>query len=220
MEDLGNLARYEILVVEDDKDLRRILSFNLKSNGFRVREAENGKVALEMVRERIPDCIVLDVMMPVMDGLETCKRLKSIDRTKNVPIIFLSAKGETEDKIKGMKFDADDYMVKPFDFKELLARIYLHISKNKSKLCEAEREKEKGSKEIIVQISEAISKPLRELRSRFIKLMDGVKGDPELEHVVRECEEQRKKINETLIDFQRQLDPFFEPENEEESVEV
>jgi len=220
MDEFNNICKYDILVVEDDRDLRRILSFNLKASGFNVREAENGKVALEKIKEKRPDCIILDVMMPVMDGLETCKRIKSVDRTKDIPIVFLSAKGETEDKIKGMKFDADDYMVKPFDFKELLARIYLHISKKNTKRCDVERERERSSKEMVVMMSEAMAAPVRELREKLIQLMEGVEGHPELEHLVKECEEQRRRINDVIIEYQKKVNPYIELCEEETEVEV
>ena len=215
MEELANLGRYDILVVEDDKDLRRIISFNLKASGFSVRQAENGKVALEKVHEKKPDCIILDVMMPVMDGLEVCKRLKSLDSTRDIPVIFLSARGATEDKIRGMKFDADDYMVKPFDFKELLARIYLHISKQNVKKHDVESEKDRSVRDTIVQMSEELSEPVKDLRDGLIELMDKVNGYPELEHIVRSCEEHRRMINDIMLKYNRMVDPFFSVDDED-----
>ena len=133
-----SLGVKNVLVAEDDKDLRRLLQFDLESGGFKVRLAENGKVALDMIRAKKPDCIILDVMMPVMDGFEACKRLKSINSTRDIPIIFLTARGATEDKVKAMGFEADDYMIKPFDFKELIARINLQISKKEMKSYDVE----------------------------------------------------------------------------------
>jgi DNA-binding response OmpR family regulator len=215
-----NLGKYDILIAEDDKDLRRILAFNLESHGFSVRQAENGRVALDRVREKRPDCIILDVMMPEMDGLEVCKRLKSLDSTKDIPIVILSARSAVEEKVQGLQLDADDYMAKPFDFNELLARVYLHISKRNVKSVDLERAEAKVSRSVVIKMSESISSPMKKLRENLIELMDQVRGHPELEHLVRTCEEQRRIVNEVFIQFHKEVDPFFELSHDEEETTV
>lgn len=109
-----------ILVVEDEIDIKDMLIFNLKREGYITDDAENGLRCLEMVRKKKPDLILLDVMMPEMDGLTTCKELS---RICDVPIIFLTAKGEELDRVVGLELGAEDYVVKPFSIRELMLRI-------------------------------------------------------------------------------------------------
>jgi DNA-binding response OmpR family regulator len=109
-----------ILVVEDDPTLRRILCDNLVFEGYRVEAVSDGKSALAHVRASVPDLVILDLTLPDVDGLELCPVLR---QTGKVPIIILSARGQKVDKLRGLKLGADDYITKPFDLQELLARI-------------------------------------------------------------------------------------------------
>ncbi|MBU8922543.1 MAG: response regulator [Bacteroidales bacterium] len=215
-----SLGVKNILVAEDDKDLRRLLQFDLESGGFKVSLAENGKVALDMIRENKPDCIILDVMMPVMDGFEACKRLKSINSTRDIPIIFLTARGATEDKVKAMGFEADDYMIKPFDFKELIARINLQISKKEMKSYDVEHASEKALKEVSERMSDKLAIPLDIIRRELLTLMEKSDGDLAAIESVRRCESSRRQIREVLADMQREINPFFDLEPEEEVVKL
>jgi DNA-binding response OmpR family regulator len=213
-------GKYDILVAEDDKDLNRIIKFNLESHGFSVRQAEDGKEALEKVQEKKPDCLVLDVMMPEMDGFEVCKRLKSVNSTKDIPVIFLTARGSTEDKVKGMGLDPEDYMVKPFDFTELLARIVLHISKGCAKKDDLERAERKINREVVTDLSACLTEPLDKLREELLLLMKKVKGNSKLEEIVQRCEKHRQELRNIYIEHQRKVDPFFEPDPEPETVSI
>lgn len=112
-----------LLVVEDEQDLLEVLRFSLSREGFSVRTAENGEDAIRMVRQKRPDLIVLDLMLPTIDGLSVCRALRSNDQTRDVPILMLTAKGEESDIVKGLEAGADDYVTKPFSPKVLLARI-------------------------------------------------------------------------------------------------
>lgn len=112
-----------ILVVEDEEDIVRLISFHLEKEGYLVKSAAGGAEALDLVRERLPDLIVLDIMLPELDGLEVCRRLRSSEKTAAVPILILSARKEEFDKVLGLELGADDYMVKPFSVRELVARI-------------------------------------------------------------------------------------------------
>ncbi len=114
---------YKILVVDDEKHIVKIVEFNLKKKGYDVFIANNGLEALEQVEKNKPDLILLDVMMPEMDGLEVCKRLKNDDRYKDIPIIMLTAKGQEIDRDTGIKFGANMYITKPFSPKLLLGQI-------------------------------------------------------------------------------------------------
>jgi DNA-binding response OmpR family regulator len=109
-----------VLVVDDEKRIQNFLLAKLKVSGYEVCTASTGAEALDLVRERDPDLVVLDVMMPRMDGFETLKKLRSFS---SVPVIILSARGANEDKIKGLGLGADDYLAKPFNPNELVARI-------------------------------------------------------------------------------------------------
>jgi DNA-binding response OmpR family regulator len=109
-----------ILVVDDDAPSVKMISFLLREEGYEVVSADNGSAALELVEREPPDLVILDVMMPHMDGFEVCRRIR---QKMDVPIIFLSAKGETADKVSGLQLGADDYLAKPFEPAELLARV-------------------------------------------------------------------------------------------------
>ncbi len=109
-----------ILVVDDDKPSVKMISYLLREEGYEVLSADNGLTGLELVDRQAPDLVILDVMMPDLDGLEVCRRIR---QKADVPIVFLSAKGETVDKVTGLQLGADDYLAKPFEPAELLARV-------------------------------------------------------------------------------------------------
>lgn len=109
-----------ILAVDDDRNNLKMLDFLLREEGYEVITADDGRTALELLDTRHPDLVILDVMMPHMDGLEVCRRIR---QSMDIPIIILSAKGETTDKVLGLELGADDYLPKPFEPSELLARV-------------------------------------------------------------------------------------------------
>lgn len=114
------MANEKILVVDDDQNIRELLRLYLIKEGYTVVLAGDGEQALELYNTEKPDMVLLDVMMPKLDGWETCRRLRKLGDT---PVIMLTAKGETFDKVLGLELGADDYVVKPFDSKEVVARI-------------------------------------------------------------------------------------------------
>jgi len=115
------LEEMRVLVVDDDPPSVKMISFLLREEGYTVLTADNGQTALDLVKDEEPDLIILDVMMPHVDGLEVCRRLRR--QMVDVPIIILSAKGETSDRVVGLELGADDYLSKPFEPAELLARV-------------------------------------------------------------------------------------------------
>jgi len=123
MEYAGSKHGYKILVVDDEDHIRRILKFQLEKHGFKVILAENGEVALELIRRESPDLVILDLMMPKIDGFETCRRIRKNFQTSQIPIIMLTAKSELPDKIKGLQDGANDYLIKPYSNEELLLRV-------------------------------------------------------------------------------------------------
>ena len=114
------MAGEHLLIVDDEDNLRSMLSAALRHNGFEITTATNGREALEMVAESAPDLIVLDVMMPEVDGFEVCRRLRADNN--NTPVLFLTARDGTEDKVRGLTLGGDDYLQKPFSLEELVAR--------------------------------------------------------------------------------------------------
>ena len=116
-------AQPQILLVEDEPAQREILAYNLESEGFDVRRAENGEEAILLVAEALPDLIVLDWMMPLLSGIEVCRQLKTREDTRNIPVIMLSARSEEVDTVRGLETGADDYVVKPYSMRELMARV-------------------------------------------------------------------------------------------------
>src|SRR5659263_631272 len=120
--------KIKILIADDDKNVVNIILYSIDDQ-YEILEAANGKVALGMVFARSPDILVLDIMMPEMDGYMVCKELKEHASTKNLPLIILSAKDSIDDKLKAIGFGIDDYMVKPFDPRELEARIKMRLKR-------------------------------------------------------------------------------------------
>ena len=112
----------KILIVDDDPNVLRLMDYTFREEGYDVASAANGVRALEVLEEHVPDLIIADVMMPVMDGYELCRRIRSRARLRTIPFIFLSARGTTEDRLAGLEVGADDYLVKPFDRRELIAK--------------------------------------------------------------------------------------------------
>lgn len=112
----------KILVVDDEFHIQELIKYNLELSGFIVETADSGEMAIRKIKDELPDLIILDLMLPGIDGLEVCKRLKSDKTTKAIPIIMLTAKTEEFDKVLGLELGADDYMTKPFSVRELTAR--------------------------------------------------------------------------------------------------
>ncbi len=116
-------GRANLLAVEDEQDLLDLLQYNLTRDGFNVRTASSGELALRMIREEAPELVVLDLMLPGMDGLELCRILKNDPATRHIQVVMLTAKGEEVDIVAGLELGADDYVVKPFSPRVLSARI-------------------------------------------------------------------------------------------------
>jgi len=116
-------VRQKILVVEDEADIRELLRYNLAQEGFAVEEAGDGAEALDRIGRRAPDLMVLDLMLPQMSGLELCRRMRSNPETAKLPILVVTAKGAEVDRILGLEMGADDYVVKPFSPREVVARV-------------------------------------------------------------------------------------------------
>lgn len=122
-----------VLIVDDTKENLQVLGNILRENKYKIVLANNGTEALAIVAKRLPDLILLDIMMPDMDGFEVCSRLKADDRTKHIPVVFLTAKTETDDIVRGFQLGGIDYITKPFKHEELLIRVKTHVALKKAR---------------------------------------------------------------------------------------
>jgi two-component system phosphate regulon response regulator PhoB len=125
------MSKEKILVVEDDKNISKLLKYNLEKAGFEVFIAETGEKAVDTIGKNPVDLMILDIMLPVMDGFEVCKIVRQNDRYKTLPVIMLTAKGEEVDRVLGLELGADDYVVKPFSPREMVLRVKAILKRGK-----------------------------------------------------------------------------------------
>lgn len=138
-----------ILVIDDEQDIRVLIKYNLEKEGFVVSDADNGLSGIEMAKKNIPDLILLDVMMPGMDGIETCEKLKEIPELSNTMICFLTARGEDYSQIAGFDAGADDYITKPIKPKLLVSRIAA-VLRRKGNLGTSDIDNDQDQKSIVI----------------------------------------------------------------------
>lgn len=131
------MSNNKVLIVDDDENIVELIRMYFEKEGFSTVTANNGVKAVELFKSEAPSIVILDVMMPEMDGWQVCREIR---RVSNIPIIMLTAKGETFDKVLGLELGADDYMVKPFETKELIARVKAVLRRSETKETSAEKE--------------------------------------------------------------------------------
>lgn len=146
------MSKETILIVEDDEDISELISYNLNKNGFNAISSPSGENGLEKLQKNNPDLILLDLMLPGIDGFEFCKNLKADEQFKNIPIVMLTARGEDADIITGLELGADDYITKPFSPSVLIARIKSVLRRRK-----ADKKNENG----LVVIDGLVINPLK-----------------------------------------------------------
>ncbi len=134
------MARQKILIVEDEKDIAEMIEYNLKKEGYTTFAVLNGEEAISLAKKERPDLVLLDLMLPDIDGFEVCKRLKKNAVTGQIPIIMLTAKSQEVDKVTGLELGADDYVTKPFSPRELIARIKVVFRRNEPLLLQTKIE--------------------------------------------------------------------------------
>jgi phosphate regulon transcriptional regulator PhoB len=127
-----------ILIVDDEQDVLDLLVYNLQKAGFRITTARDGAAALQKVRDEMPSLIILDLMLPQLDGTEVCKQLKADSKTAPIPIIMLTAKAEEVDRVVGLELGADDYVIKPFSPREMVLRVKTVLRRASGKAAPAE----------------------------------------------------------------------------------
>ena len=121
------MKKIVIVLAEDDHQIASLVKFKLEKDGYTVHLGENGRVALDLINQTVPDMVILDVMMPVMDGFDVLRTIKSSDDTSSIPVIMLTAREMEEDVLKGFDLGAVDYMTKPFSPSELSARVRVNL---------------------------------------------------------------------------------------------
>ncbi len=131
-----NMAEEKILVVDDEEHIQELIKFNLEKNGYKVICVDNGIDAIKLAKEQLPQLMLLDLMLPGMDGLDVCKEIRKDSNMSNMPIIMITAKGEEIDKIIGLELGADDYITKPFSVRELVARIKAILRRTTTQVVE------------------------------------------------------------------------------------
>ncbi len=131
------MSANKVLIVDDDTNIVELIRLYLEKENFDVVAAYNGQSAVELFKSEAPSLVILDLMLPIMDGWQVCREIR---RISNIPIIMLTAKGETFDKVLGLELGADDYMVKPFDTKELVARVKAVLRRSETKDMQAKKE--------------------------------------------------------------------------------
>jgi two-component system alkaline phosphatase synthesis response regulator PhoP len=157
------MNKNKILIIEDEAHIIELLTFNLEKNNFKVIVAKDGEEGLKMAYDEMPDLILLDLMLPKIEGTKVCMQLKNNEKMQDIPIIMLTAKSEEMDKILGLEIGADDYVTKPFSVRELIARIKVIISRyEKTKNVEADEE--------IIEINDLVI----DLQKREVKINDEV----------------------------------------------
>jgi len=131
------MAKATVLVVEDEKDIIDVVDFNLQQAGYRVLKATDGAEGLRLARDQSPDLLVLDLMLPVMDGKEVCRRLKQGEDTREIPVLMLTALASETDRIIGFEIGADDYLTKPFSPRELVLRVQAILRRSQEPASDA-----------------------------------------------------------------------------------
>jgi len=169
----------KILIVDDAVDTVELLTKRLRFEGYDTAEAYDGEEALKQVAQYNPDLIILDVMMPELDGYEVCQRLKSDENTKYIPVLMLTAKGEIEDKVKGLDIGADHYLPKPFDYKEVSARVRSLVATKAAREKLVEEEKLEALEQMMEGVAHEIRNPLTSIGGFARRVYDRLpQGDP------------------------------------------
>lgn len=169
----------KILIVDDAVDTVELLEKRFRSEGYDTEKAFNGEEGLKKVEEYHPDLIVLDVMMPKLDGYQVCQRLKTNENTKYIPVLMLTAKGEVENKVRGLEIGADDYLPKPFNYKELSARIKSLLSIKAAREKLVEEEKTEALEKMMDEVVHEIRNPLTSIGGFAKRVYDRLpEGDP------------------------------------------
>ncbi len=175
--DQSSTNKGNILLVDDTLDNLRVLSNLLTEQGYYVRPVPDGRQALSAAARKPPDLILLDIMMPGMDGYEVCRRLKADERTREIPVIFISAIDETLDKVKAFSLGGVDYVTKPFQEAEVLARVNTHLTMRRLFQEHMEIERHRSLAQMVAGVAHELNTPLGVINTAVNLIENRVKSD-------------------------------------------
>ncbi|MEA3333759.1 MAG: response regulator [Pseudomonadota bacterium] len=191
-----------ILIVDDNLDNVVLLDKVLKKSGYRTLKAYNGEEAVKLARQEIPDLILLDIMMPIMDGFTSCKTIKQDESTKHIPIFMLTAKQEVDDKVRGLEIGADDYITKPFHLQELLARIKSRLKLTREHRRTVTRERSQALNHMVEGVEHEIRNPVVSIGGFARRILDELPEDDRkkkyAEIILQETERLEKMVKESV----------------------
>jgi DNA-binding response OmpR family regulator len=193
---IKNLQKPLIMVVDDVLKNLQVLGGILREEGYMVSLASSGPQALDMVKNRQPDLILLDVMMPEMDGFKVCEKLKSSDETKEIPVIFLTARVEVESVVNGFELGAVDYVTKPFNKAELLARVNTHLKLKQAQKEIIQLEQKNAVLAMALTASHELNQPLTVLKGNFDLYQNTLAGD-------QLTDKQQKYLNKMNVSLEK-----------------
>ncbi len=206
----------KILIVDDTVDIVELLRKRFRAEGYETEEAYDGEEALVKVAENPPDLLILDVMMPKLDGISVCRQLRNDPATRHLPILMLTAKSEVADKVEGLDTGADDYITKPFDYKELAARVRSLLNKKNASVEMAKKEKSEALDQMVDEVSHEVRNPLVAIGGfarRVVKNMaDDDPNRPAMEIILQNVATLERMVTELLqlkgasLAFQQPLD--------------
>jgi two-component system sensor histidine kinase/response regulator len=192
----------KVLIVDDAVDTVELLKKRLRFEGYDTAEAYDGEEGLKLVAEYSPDLIILDVLMPKLDGYEVCQRLKSDETTKYIPVLMLTAKGGVEDKVRGLDIGADHYLAKPFDYKEVSARVRSLVATKAAREKLVEEEKLGALEHMMEEVAHEIRNPLTSIGGFARRVHDRLpQGDPNkkyLEMIINDVARLENMMKELL----------------------
>jgi len=209
--DIGSRTKGNVLLVDDNPSNLRLLSGMLTEKGYKVRPAPSGALALTSAQSTLPDIVLLDIKMPGMDGYEVCRRLKADEKTRHVPVLFISAMAEVADKIKGFNIGGVDYITKPFQHEEVLVRVETHVSLARMhKRLQQEIMGRKRAEELVKQANDELEQRVKErtleLSVANEQLKHEIKERRQAEETLRESEQKYRELADLLPQIVFEMD--------------
>lgn len=150
------MGKLHVVIIEDEEHIAELLKYNFEENGYIAHVAHNGRDGLELVQAIMPDVTLLDIMIPEIDGIEVCKQLKQNHKTRDLPVIMLTAKGSEMDKVLGLEIGADDYLTKPFSIRELMARAKAVLRRTSQQTTPKETKKRYEIEDLTIDVEQHV----------------------------------------------------------------